>query len=488
MTTLSDIVAPSNLLTIDNTKTVTNKTISGASNTIDNLNASNLASGTVATARLASGTADATTYLRGDQTWVASSTFDNLNASNLSSGTVATARLASGTANATTYLRGDQTWAAAGLNYFVDSQSTASPNNIVYVHSLTASGGSTNVDVAFVAKGSGATLAQIPDNSGAAGNKRGVYATDWQKNRNINSQVASGDYSTIAGGVGNTASGFYSFASGYYNNASNTGSVGIGRSNAPTGLTATAIGYANDATNSYSVAFGYDNTASGQYSVGIGRQNNASAIYATALGYLNTATGAGSVAIGAQTIASGSYAVALGMHVEANANYSTALNTASSTKSRYCSLAVGSYPYATAPGTTYRGHCQYSLLSLGVQTTDATQTELVSIGNTISSRFFLLTNNTAIGFTILIVGAVTAAGDTKIWEVKGGIKRGSTAASTAIVGSITKNVIAADAGASTWDVDVTADTTTGYLKVEVTGAASTTIRWTATIQAAEVGF
>lgn len=74
--------------------------------------AGDITSGTMATARLGSGTASATTLLFGDSTWSAlvASDIPNLDASKITTGTMATARLGSGTASSTTALFGDQSY------------------------------------------------------------------------------------------------------------------------------------------------------------------------------------------------------------------------------------------------------------------------------------------------------------------------------------------------------------------------------------------
>jgi hypothetical protein len=73
-----------------------------------------------------------------------------------------------------------------------------------------------NIDAAIVPSGAGANIAS------GSGNKRGEYATDWQKQTNNNAQVASGNYSVISGGSFNQASGQTSSIIGGNNNIANS--------------------------------------------------------------------------------------------------------------------------------------------------------------------------------------------------------------------------------------------------------------------------
>ena len=155
--------------------------------------AADITSGVIATARLASsGTADATTYLRGDQTWATVSA-----GVSGSTGSVDNAMLrADGTGGST----------VQASNWITTDNYTASPNNTVNHASLQATGGTTNVSVSIVPKGSGSFSLHVPDGTSTGGNARGANAADLQTSRNAATQVASGASSFLAGTITSTAS------------------------------------------------------------------------------------------------------------------------------------------------------------------------------------------------------------------------------------------------------------------------------------------
>jgi hypothetical protein len=242
-----------------------------------------------------------------------------------------------------------------------------------------------------------------------------------------NRNVASGDYSVVVGGRSGTASGVGSFVGG----------------------------------GGYVSGLSFPNTASGSGASVVGGFNNASSGFGSFVGggYINTANGQYSVIMGGE---SGITRGVSGNHV---------------------------FPACVEPISSVQGVSQAALLILGVQTTDATATVLRS--NTVAAgttNQVILPNNSAYFFTGEVISGVTGGGNTKGWTIEGVIKRGANAASTALVGTPTVTSTYADAGASTWVIAVTADTTNGGIRVTFTGQAATTIRTVCQIRTTEMTF
>lgn len=105
-----------------------------------------------------------------------------------------------------------------------------------------------------------------------------------------------------------------------------------------------------------------------------------------------------------------------------------------------------------------------------VQTTDATQTEIISIP---------IASGTMSGFEIHLSGHESATGDSVFERVFGAIRnQGGT---TALVGSTVVDRTA-DTGAAAWTITVAADDGTDALTVDVTGEASHTIDWKVSVE------
>ena len=130
--------------------------------------------------------------------------------------------------------------------------------------------------------GTGAIQAQATTSTTAGGNVRGANAVDWQTSRIAASQVASGTYSVIGGGIGNTSNGTVTTVAG-----GNSNSVGGTYAGALSGISNTVSGFGA------AVVTGYTNSALGHLNfIGGGFTNSgtASAAVTTQSGTMNGTT------------------------------------------------------------------------------------------------------------------------------------------------------------------------------------------------------
>jgi len=291
-----------------------------------------------------------------------------------------------------------------------------------------------------------------------------------------NAQNASGNDAIAIGQLG-SATGTGSVAIGSYNGSSATtvaaatGAVAIGSGRA--GGTRSLAIQINDSSTTY----GATNTSS----IAMGFRSKASGSYGFAAGYQNIASGNYSVALGRNSTSAGAQGFAAGYLSEAAAINSTAFGFRSKTRVDG-QLAVTSGYFGAA------GDAQSSIYTLRSDTTDATAEALTTTNGIASAtNQVVLSNDSVYGFTGTIIAREDSAAtnDFAVWEVKGGAVRAASAATTAL-GSYNINKISESTGAAAWSIAISADTTNGVIAFTVTGEASHSIRWVATINTTEV--
>jgi len=311
------------------------------------------------------------------------------------------------------------------------------------------------------------------------------------------SAVASG-LNAMAFGEGSTASGDESLALGD-SGAVASNAVSIGPNAYAAGVSSTSIGVSSDARSTGSTAIGYNSQAF--------TGSNATALtnsYASGTDSLAAAIGNNTSSYGA----TGAYSVAIGRTNKAQSTWSSAiggsLNIASDTGATvtggYTNTASGLYSRsggrdaksdkygkdAWASGQfSAQGDAQTGTFVLRSDTTDATPEALTtSNGAAGTTNQIILPNNSAYAFHGTIVARQQASAGTAsaAWKVEGLIRREGSAGTTVLVNSATTVLD----NTPSWGMALSADTTNGGLAITVTGAASTNIRWVATIHTSEV--
>ena len=252
-------------------------------------------------------------------------------------------------------------------------------------------------------------------------------------------------FSAIVGGVLNTIRGDWSFIGGGYQNQNNGyisviggGEGNIIRTNIPVGWGYSAIvgGLVNEVKTSLALIGG---------------------------GLLNTIDVGGAYGV-----------IGGGAGNLVNAELGTVPGGSSATASHYGQLAYASGAFVNP------GDAQTSTYVVRRATTDATQSELFLDG---SSARMTIPSGTTWTFCAQIT-ARSSGGNSAGYKIEAVIDNNSGA--TSFVVAPTTTVLGEDIGA--WDVLAQADDTNDALVLKVTGAASTNIRWVATVRTTEVAY
>lgn len=146
-------------------------------------------------------------------------------ASDLSTGTVGTARLGSGTASSSTYLRGDQTWSAVTILPGTQGQVFTSTGTFTVPSGITA------VKVTVIGAGGGGGASSTASSGGSGGGGGGTsisYLTGLTPGDTITATVGTGGAGGSAGGT--SSFGAYCSATGGGAGGANQGSAGSGGS------------------------------------------------------------------------------------------------------------------------------------------------------------------------------------------------------------------------------------------------------------------
>jgi hypothetical protein len=289
---------------------------------------------------------------------------------------------------------------------------------------------------------------------------------------------ATGTNAVAIGGT-SVASGGTSFAAGFSADATATDSLALGRDANANGTETTAIGKNAKSVGTRSFAAGNSYAASTDSFAAAIASNSASygatGANSVALGKLAKASGTEAFAVGENCIASGTNSVAIGKNATADGNSSVSFGNYAD------SDGIGSRLTFGIVGTISNQQ-QMSFFASEKTTSDATPVE-IGFNDTYRHK---LKDNSAHAFHGTIVARQQASAGTAsaAWKVEGLIRREGSAGTTVLVNSATTVLDNTPA----WGMALSANTTRGGLAITVTGAASTNIRWVATIHTSEVTY